>query len=46
MTQSGAGAYLAVFLLMALAFIGIPAVGLAGLAGDGDDTPGALTRQG
>ena len=24
MTQSGAGAYLAVFLLMALAFIGIP----------------------
>jgi membrane protein DedA with SNARE-associated domain len=29
MTQSGAGAYLAVFLLMALAFIGIPAVGPA-----------------
>ena len=29
MTQSGAGAYLAVFLLMALTFIGIPAVGPA-----------------
>jgi hypothetical protein len=27
MTQSGAGAYLAVFLLMTLGFIGIPAVG-------------------
>jgi hypothetical protein len=29
MTQSSAWAYLAVFLLMALAFIGIPAVGPA-----------------
>ncbi len=29
MTRSGAGAYLAVFLLMALTFIGIPAVGPA-----------------
>ncbi|HXZ77501.1 MAG TPA: hypothetical protein VEH31_42430 [Streptosporangiaceae bacterium] len=29
MTQSGAGAYLAVFVLMALTFIGIPAVGPA-----------------
>lgn len=29
MTQSGAEAYLAVFLLMTLAFIGIPAVGPA-----------------
>jgi hypothetical protein len=33
MTQSGAWAYLAVFLLMALAFIGIPGRASAGEAG-------------
>jgi len=56
--MTGTGAYLAVFLLMTLTFIGIPAVGpaivgwpagraSAGQAGgDDDDAPGALTRQG
>ena len=46
MTQS-AWAYLAIFVLMALTFIGIPAgPAPARPAGDGDDTLAALTRQG